>query len=177
MDKASSELTHDLERTRISTAFHEAGHAVIGRKLGLACGEVTIVPDEESLGGAIIENPLGGWERGDGSRRALVEAFCIALFAGAEAERLVNPGEILVGDGMDRERITGALKEIGISGAAFVGDDTWERYEGRLQRRGRELVKLHRIEIERVASALVDRNTLTAHEISSMLDDGEFRER
>jgi len=34
----------------LHTAFHEAGHAVIGRVLGMACGQVTIVPDHDSLG-------------------------------------------------------------------------------------------------------------------------------
>lgn len=162
------------DQGRMATAFHEAGHAVIGRKLGLACGEATIIADDESLGGAIVGNPLRTWERGDGSRRALVDAFCITLFAGAEAERLFSQ-ETHCGDEEDRERITGILKEVGISGASYVGDDIWERYETRLQRQARNQVRLHRIEIERVAEALFERGTLTSDEIAGMLDDMEFR--
>jgi ATP-dependent Zn protease len=34
------------------TAYHEAGHAVVGRVLGLTLGEATIVPDYEAgIGG------------------------------------------------------------------------------------------------------------------------------
>ncbi len=49
-----------------SAAYHEAGHAVVGRMLGLCCGKVAIVVDGDDLGYAIIENPLQRWERGDG---------------------------------------------------------------------------------------------------------------
>ena len=37
------------------TAYHEAGHAVTGRVLGLVCGDATIVPDfEEMVAGVAI---------------------------------------------------------------------------------------------------------------------------
>ena len=38
-------------------AVHEAGHAVIGRVLGMECGPVTIVPDDDSLGHSITFDP------------------------------------------------------------------------------------------------------------------------
>ena len=166
MDKPLIEQAASSEQTRQATAFHEAGHAVIGRKMKLACGEATIIPDanDGSLGGAIIANPLRDWERGEGPRRALADAFCIALFAGAEAERLLSPA-IHCGDDEDRRRVTGVLSDIGVSGASYVGDDIWERYEGRLQRRARDLVRVHRIEIGRVAQALIERGTLPADEV------------
>ena len=105
MDKsAKGEAVGASALARKATAWHEAGHAVIGRKLNLACGEATIVADEDSLGGAIVGNPLKTWEKGDGPRRALVDAFCIALFAGAAAERLVVQ-EPHCGDGMDGDRL------------------------------------------------------------------------
>jgi hypothetical protein len=61
-----------------ATAYHEAGHAVIGRVLRLACGQASIVGEtEDNLGHAEIENPLLTWKRGDGRRKLLAEAFCI----------------------------------------------------------------------------------------------------
>ena len=48
------------------TSVHEAGHAVIGRVLTLACGPASIVPDDNSRGHAITADPyetLSQWER------------------------------------------------------------------------------------------------------------------
>ena len=48
-----------------ATAIHEAGHAVIGRVLGLLCGGATIIQDEDSAGHAITNDPwaiLFAWE-------------------------------------------------------------------------------------------------------------------
>lgn len=55
-----------VDHPRYAAAIYEAGHAVIGRVLGLACGEATIEPstDSEILGYAVITNPLqtlGAW--------------------------------------------------------------------------------------------------------------------
>jgi hypothetical protein len=43
--------TKYIRRPRKSTAYHEAGHAVIGRVLTLKCGQATIEPDFEKGGG------------------------------------------------------------------------------------------------------------------------------
>ena len=60
--KQRSRTANQLRRT----AIHEAGHAVIGRVLGLTCGEVTIVPDWEKLtaGYAItlVERSTSDWQ-------------------------------------------------------------------------------------------------------------------
>ena len=64
-------------------------YSVIGRILGLSRGSASVIPDEgQNLGWAHVENPLRRWERRDGPKRRLVEAFCVALYAGGEAERL-----------------------------------------------------------------------------------------
>jgi hypothetical protein len=77
---------------RDRAAYREAAHAVIGRVLGLDCGEATIKPNadntgEATYGYAAVSNPLHHWTRGDGPKRKLADAFCIALYAGAEAEK------------------------------------------------------------------------------------------
>src|SRR6266446_6649808 len=51
-----------------STAIHEAGHAVIGRVLGLTCDSATIIPneDEREAGHALIADPWkthSDWEQ------------------------------------------------------------------------------------------------------------------
>ena len=49
-------------------AYHEAGHAVVQRVVGMLCGSATIVPDHEEMtaGFAIIHDPwavYSAWER------------------------------------------------------------------------------------------------------------------
>ena len=69
------------------------------------------------LGHAVIQNPLCTWERWDGSRRNLADAFCIALYAGAEAERIIFGIEPF-GDDTDQDRATNCLALIGVLGAS-----------------------------------------------------------
>jgi ATP-dependent Zn protease len=151
-------------------AIHEAGHAVIGRLFDLPCGTVSIKPsdDGESLGHAIIDDPIRSWQRGDGSRRALVEASCVAIYAGAEAERVILNCEPS-GDQGDCSTATSLISIMGVRGASFVGDDVWDRYEGRLRERATKLVRLHQATIERVASDLMKHESLTDEEIRKLI--------
>ncbi len=163
-------MTRKRKDVRLHTAIHEAGHAVIGRVLGLPCGEVTIIGESEhELGHAIVDDPIHTWERGDGSRRALVEKSCISLYAGAEAERVLlgNAGDH-VGDGPDFSKARSLIMILGVRGA-HVGDEVWERYEARLRRQSNLLVLLHRHKIERVARALLERGTLQGDDIDAII--------
>jgi ATP-dependent Zn protease len=99
-----------------STAVHEAGHAVIGRVLGMVCGHATIVPDDDSLGHSIAADPwmiAHAWEQ-RGKYRDMSSVFrgrILGFMAGAEAE-----AEILhrtaIGDGDDRYQIGLMLYEL-----------------------------------------------------------------
>ena len=75
-----------VERAR--TAYHEAGHLVIGSLFGFRCASVSIRPDESrgSLGRVV---PL---DRSEGSREVIEQRLC-TLFAGWAAERRFSPGE------------------------------------------------------------------------------------
>jgi hypothetical protein len=103
----------------------------------------------------------------DRVRKALADAFCIALYAGAEAERVffaIEPD----GDEIDRERATQALCKVGVRGARFVGDEVWEKHEAKLRRKARILVQEERARIERVAQGLVKHKTLTSEEVDCL---------
>ena len=155
---------------RYAIAIHEAGHAVIGRMLGLPCGDVTTEPsDDQELGHAVVGDPIRDWCRGDGPRRPLVEASCVSLYAGAEAERIIV-GSADVGDGPDCSKATSLISIIGLRGAAFVGDDVWERYEARLRRKAATLVTKHTEQIERVARALMEHGKLTDEQVNELID-------
>jgi len=91
------------------TAIHEAGHAVIGRVLGLLCGHATITPDDDSGGHSIIadaQEVVQLWET-TGRFREHVSAWrgrIMAMQAGVEVEIEIL-GTCCGGDGMDRSQI------------------------------------------------------------------------
>jgi hypothetical protein len=151
------------------TAYHEAGHAVIGRVLTLHCGRATIRPnyDEAEAGHAITPDPMAclyEWEkRGHerGSQDAVYHAWIMTLMAGAEAEiALLGSGG--VGDGNDRRKIALMAWEVHRSG-------DWEKLEPRLRAMTRMLVRRHRTRIERVAKALLAKTTVSAREIDRLV--------
>ena len=49
---------------REHTAVHEAGHAVIGRVLGIPCGHATILADETGLATALRRHRMRPWNAG-----------------------------------------------------------------------------------------------------------------
>jgi ATP-dependent Zn protease len=72
-------------------AFHEAGHAVIGRVLGLVCGHTTILADHDSAGHSIVADPSitdAHWEARGKFRdlSSIMLARVISLMAGRETE-------------------------------------------------------------------------------------------
>lgn len=148
---------------REATAYHEAGHAVIGRILGLRCGHVTIVADEDSSGHAIAGTPeetYADWER-EGKLRDLNSALVgriLAHMAGAEAE-VALLGKCRGGDGDDRREIALMLATVGRSG-----------HERIMREKTAALVRRHRVLIEAVARALLAHETLTSEAISAMVD-------
>src|SRR4051812_30851388 len=122
-----------------STAIHEAGHAVIGRVLDLACGAVTIEPDYDdgSWGCATIWNggaSIDRWQRRglDRDEDVALRAAAITAMAGAEAERLIL-GEAGPGDGDDQYWIAVYLAQLGIPEARQ------DAVEARLRRFARTL--------------------------------------
>lgn len=83
-----------VERAR--TAYHEAGHLLIGNLFGFLCSSVSIRPDDErgSLGRVVpLERPEnrgcrvgGGGRRAIEGNRATLEQWLCVLFAGFAAE-------------------------------------------------------------------------------------------
>lgn len=169
-----------------ATAIHEAGHAVIGRVLGIPCGGATIEADADSAGHNLIEDPwkiLSLWEgqgyeirdnqlvptgtRPHGTYESALRGRILTFMAGWAAEVEIL-GECPGGDGDDRYQIGLMFEELTIPGQREPGDGAWERYEGRLRARSRGLARRHRAAIERVAGALLARGSLTAEEIDAL---------
>jgi ATP-dependent Zn protease len=82
------------QSARLSTALHEAGHAVIARSLGLKVHSATIVPAPGIDGKVEHANPLRGIHLDyDGSDRARrrAEIAIIVCLAGPAAQRRHKP--------------------------------------------------------------------------------------
>jgi hypothetical protein len=159
-----------LRRKR--TAIHEAGHAVIGRVLGLRCGEATIVPDyaKGSNGCAIILDPLvsiAEWEaRGRWRYHRLMRARIMAEMAGREAE-IELFGDCAGGDGEDQRQIAGHLEDV--APETVRSEDDIVRFHARLRAKTAGRLRRHRNLIELVAGALLRSGTLSAKKIDALL--------
>jgi hypothetical protein len=143
------------------TAVHEAAHAVIALRLGLVFDHVTTVPDErEETDGALHWTEL----QSAGDLEIAPTADAIVLLAGPFAEARVTGSslhEVLADDpaGEDRE----ALATLGLDDDEFVA----------ASREALALVEEDWPAIERVADALLDRDTLDFAEVEALVAAGD----
>ena len=171
-------------RARIRrTAIHEAGHAVIGRALGLPCRHATIEPDydEGSAGHGIIHSPDEiqrlWWKFEDVAHRTEAAAFrarILAYMAGCEAEKVCLGRRGRVGGDADDRRQIDLMFDILLPRHA----DTM-RIAQRMRATTRHLVRRHRTTIERVAALLLRQRRLTAAQIDRAMSKsrGALRSR
>ena len=156
-----------MRTTRKQTAYHEAGHAVIGRVLTCVCGGATIKPDYKkgTRGRAKAVASEDEWEKRGKFRtfRAGCHAQIMLSMAGAEAEKELFGRQSSTGDGDDRLQIARVGQEIASEGYF------WESLEPRLRRMTRMLVRRHRALIERVAKALLAKTELSADELDELV--------
>jgi hypothetical protein len=159
------------------TAVHEAGHAVIGRILGMTCGGATIVPDWETMAAgvsfAFVERSVDDWDaRGRWRPESMLRARIMMLMAGREGE-IVLLGRHCGGDADDQREIYCTLDNE-TYGYAYAGDHS-QRWLKRLRARTRHLVRRHRNAIERVTAALLEHNELTPEAIDALVrQDGTY---
>ena len=194
------------ERERRLTAYHEAGHAVIGLRVpGMdPLHKVTIVPRGRALG---ITASLPEEDRHSYTKEWL-EGQLTMLYGGRVAEEMIfGPERITTGAGNDIERATQIARRMvtrfGMSdkvGLMAVGEGEHEVFLGRelsqrhdvsehtsqlvdqeikhfldeAQDRARGLIEHNRELLERIAQALLDRETLGREEIQLIADGKEL---
>ena len=153
-ERAIAKAHRQQERT---TAIHEAGHAVIARILGLVCGKVTIkgqwnvgIQDHRRPG---VCMRLLGATRQNRPIQAAFRGRILAYMAGREAE-VELLGQCQGGDNDDQSRIGLMLEDL------YPGEwDQQDKFERRLRRFARNLVRRHRPKIEVLSRALIEQRT------------------
>ena len=133
---------------RLSTATHEAGHAAVGRRLGLRIESATIRETLHAVGRVV-------WD----TASAAPEAVIVATLAGPiAARRFPNPDR-----GTDNDHAV----------ARVIAERVWpgnaDAQLERLRRRAVGEVDAAYREITLIAEALVERDTLTGAEIERLL--------
>ena len=156
-----------MSRNDMPTAFHEAGHVVAAWKHELKVHSVTIVPTPEFRGRIWHANPLRGIHLDyDGSDRARLraEAGIIVCLAGPEAQRRHSPRSWRSYHGAtDLEKAVDLAMSLNGSDEASSAHLKWLSIVTR-----DEIAVLWSL-VEKVATALVARRTLTAAQVKSLL--------
>jgi hypothetical protein len=142
------------------TAYHEAGHFVIGNVFGLRDHWLTIEPHGDSLGGVFGEYPLR-----DGATLEEVDQVVISYYAGVATEAQLDPSSA------DRAREHGGGDDeqaehfLGLAYPDGVTDEHRRRLRGRTAR----LVEEHWAEIDRLAQELIGRRRMGFDEAELIL--------
>ena len=141
------------------TAYHEAGRAVIGYRLGFQGLELSIIPDEEK--GTLGHHAQEDWDQTTESAKNKV----IALYAGGEAARIAFfPERGLLGTGRDDEKATHILQ--------FSEGET----EAKLRAEAIRMIEENWAQISAVAQELKHKKSLIWDEwmvIVESIDEGE----
>jgi hypothetical protein len=166
-------------KSRASTldevAYHEAGHVVVGTRLGLELAAVDVLPDHEGGNGHTVFN-TPAWFRPSAIRNGgpieqrdhdLIEAVVKTFLAGAVAEARVAGFRNWEGSGFDLEAV--AREWLGL----LVPPD---RLEARLEELNAEAEAMvsapeNWAAIERLARALLERKRLTGKEALLVLTE------
>jgi hypothetical protein len=138
--------------------------------LGCPYGLATIIPNlEEKVAGAATtgtpDEIQAEWDKRGKPYRSMLKASnarMMVLMAGAETE-VEFYGKCAGGDTDDRKEIAKVASEV------YEPDSFWNCYEPRLRRQTRNLIRRHRDKIERVAAALLKRESLQGDEIDSFI--------
>jgi hypothetical protein len=134
------------------TAFHEAGHAVIGYRFNILGDELSIMPDyDKGTDGHHTQEP---W---DGTEGNAIEQI-IVLYAGAEADRQAFPNMKPKGVDDDDEKASNLL--------SYVPNEAKENLRGKAS----SLVKENWKAISAIAEELLQSKKLSWEEWSIIID-------
>jgi hypothetical protein len=156
----------------VVSAYHEAGHAVIDRKLGFKVKRVTIIPDPKLGAAGQVNNRYlclsrVQFDNSYGSIRTRCHNWIIGAFAGEEAQRRHNPRSVRSHHGAhDRKQISEILGRLHGENSEVI-----KHAYSYLQAEARKLVAypITWRKIEDLAKALLERKTLSGEEVDDIL--------
>ena len=161
MSKAVSEW----DRRKALVAHHEAGHAILAIKLDVTFGRVTIAPNADSLGHITLHRLLkrGDLEwGGDVSKKWRIDRAMLIVLAGPYAQKRQAPQSrwrtrnyIGFNGGGDFDRV------INLKWGLHEDDKVAKKYLQYMEAWTEQLVERYWPNIEAVAQALMERETLT----------------
>lgn len=153
----------------ISTAYHEAGHAVAAYFENIKVKQATIVPDDDFFGMVthqqIQKHIRDALEFGSitPTKRARTESFIIVSLAGSIAEQKHRGRSNYVGSAQDRHDAVELVSRL--SGS----EEEANAYLKWLHVRAANLIKIHWWAVDAVAKALLDSETLTGDELQQVI--------
>lgn len=184
------------EKNKRLTAYHEGGHALVTLLTPGATPlhKVTVIPRGTALG---VTVQLPEEDQSNYTRRELLAMLDVCM-GGRVAEMMVfGNDEVTTGASSDLEKASsvarGMVTRYGMSdlcGPVAIGDDDWsrlggaarDRIEGEVkkmleesQSRALSMLKKHRLELDRLAEALVEHETLTVDEVKAVIKGEPLR--
>lgn len=153
-----------------ATAYHEAGHVVIGYHLGLRLGKrgVSIISDGDSLGRADVPFTFHNSPEFDKSdrMRLQIERQVICFLAGGEAQRRFNPRSV-----RNYHASADYQYSVNLLSYVFYGPDELSAYVRFLQIRTRNIVALKHtwVQITAIAEGLLQRKHLSRDEAENIM--------
>ena len=200
-ERKSMVMSEDEKRL---TAYHEAGHALVGIHMPKhdPLHKVTIIPRGRALG---VTMNLPERDRLSQSRIEL-ESRLASLFGGRVAEELVFGGEnITTGAGHDIQQATGIARAMvteygyseklgplryseneeevflgrSVTQSQHMSDDTAKMIDQEVRKlveagetKAREILTKHRKDLDKIAEALLEFETLSGKEVDELLKGG-----
>jgi ATP-dependent Zn protease len=144
-----------------SIAYHEAGHAVGACLARKRFENVTIVPDEDSMG-KVTHSPWKNFHpdyKTDHKTTSRVKEAIFMILSGPVAESLFTKKKKLTGRANDFQ------EAFGIASHLFGSVETTEAYVNFMWEQTKNIIQLNRGAVKAVATALLERKTLKYLEV------------
>jgi len=161
-------------------AIHEAGHAVVGYILGLACNELALTHEGEGCSYSHVAYPnlVCSYEgKSAHERNTTLRAECIASCAGLAAEHvffgvpLNTDNENAQSDFQNIIKCERSGLRIRGDRGGLIGDDVTLSYIPRGLVEAKRLVKRHRNTIQQLADILVEKKKISGKEVERLLKE------
>jgi hypothetical protein len=155
-----------------ATAFHEAGHVVVGGHFDVPTTRVTIIPSSDGVSAGCMWHPppLGFEADSRRDRRTRARAMILLAYAGLEAEKLVDPHAPEVHGENDRDNAFELSREHGVMPRRcdYVGDDAHQGYLEGLRRESAGLVRRFAQSIGLFAGKLLEVHEMDGHSATAL---------